>query len=187
MEPFLLHQRLEQHQVVLSFQGTVTPNLSLGALDAIERYTDACKETTWVRRKVFNVLVECLHNLFHHPSPRLESNRGIQLPEKSGILMVRWTESGYEVSVGNYVHAKKAQWLRSRISEINSCSPEMLKKLYRSVLVRDERTEVGGGGLGFIDIVRRSGAPIHFEFHPVDDYHDFFVYTARITRHKPSN
>lgn len=187
MDHFLLHQGLEQHRVVLSFHGTVTPNVSLGVLDAIERYMNARKETTSVSRKVYNVLVECLHNLFHHPTPRPVSTSGMQLPERSSVLMVRLTDSGYEVSTGNYVRIEKAQWLHSRLSEINSCPPEKLKELYRNVLANDERTERGGSGLGFIDIVRKSGGPVEHAIHQVDEHCSFFSFKACIPLRETSN
>jgi len=182
MQSFSFHQHLEQQRVVLCYKGSVTPQLTVGALEAVESYMTSCVEPPRVRRKVYNVLVECLHNLFHHPVPRKRTSCGFPLPDRSSVLTVRVTETGYEVSAGNYVGKDKVEWLRQRIQEINELSADRLRELYRSVLATDERSERGGGGLGFIDMVRKSGNPVQFEFHPVDDDHSFFTFTANITR-----
>jgi len=146
----------------------------------VESYMEARSEPARVRRKVYNVLVECLHNLFHHPTPRAMASSGFPLPERSSVLLVRATEPCYEISAGNYVNTGSVEWLRRRINEINSCPPDRLRELYRTVLANDERTERGGGGLGFIDMVRKSGGPVSFEFHPVDGEWYFFSFTARV-------
>ena len=186
MESFSLHQQLEQHRVVLSYKGSVTPQLTSGALEAVEGYMTSCEEPPRVRRKVYNVLVECLHNLFHHPVPRKHASCGFPLPDRSSVFMVRATEAGYEVSGGNYVVKDKVQQLSQRIQEINGLSADRLRELYRSVLATDERSERGGGGLGFIDMVRKSGNPVRFEFHPVDEHHAFFTFTASVSRNEPA-
>jgi hypothetical protein len=183
MEPFSLHQNLENNSVVLSFKGTVTPNVSSGALESMESYILAQGVDQRTRKKLVNVLVECLHNLFHHPAPRLRSTDGKQLPERSSVLMVRALDSGFEISSGNYVLHQKAEWLRTRIDEINGCDQGRLRELYCSVLSNEERTERGGSGLGLIDMARKSGGPISCSIHMVDDICSFFTFTARIPFH----
>ncbi len=183
MESFHLHQQLENHGVVVSFKGTVTEDLTSGALQAVERYLEERSEATAVRRKVFNVMVECLHNLFHHPAPRRLGLTGRLLPERSSIFFVRLTDSGYEVGAGNYVENRNVALLKNRVKDVSNCSPEQLRHLYRTVMANDERSERGGGGLGLIDIARKSGNPLSCSFHSVDDHCSFFSLTALISKH----
>jgi len=183
MDSFHFHQQLEDYGVVVSFKGTVTEDLTSGALHAVERYLEAASESSAVRKKVFNVMVECLHNLFHHPAPKSLGRTGRLLPERSSVFYVRALDSGYEVCAGNYVANMNLAMLKNRVEDVSSCSPEQLRYLYRTVMANDERSERGGGGLGLIDIARKSGNPLNCSFHPVDDHCSFFSLAALISTH----
>ncbi len=181
MESFGLHQQLEGYGVVLSFKGTVTEQVTSGALDVVERYLEARNEVSTVRKKVFNVMVECLHNLFHHPAPRQLGRSGKLLPERSSIFYVRVLDTGYEIGAGNYVDNTKLPQLRTHVADVSSCAYEQLRRMYRDVMANEERSERGGSGLGLIDIARKSGNPLSCSFHPVDELCSFFSLTAHVS------
>ena len=45
-------------------------------------------------------------------------------------------------------------------------------------------SEKGGGGLGMIDIARKSGQKLDYEFLPIDDVFAFFTLTIKISPQK---
>jgi hypothetical protein len=53
-------------------------------------------------------------------------------------------------------------------------SGDELKDLYKEVLNRDERSGKGGGGLGMIDIARKTGKKLNFDFIRINDKLSFF-------------
>ena len=57
---------MEEENVILSFKGIVTPKLLTSVLHIMEAKMDSLQEAQRTRKKVFNVLVECLQNLYHH-------------------------------------------------------------------------------------------------------------------------
>ncbi|MFN5846664.1 MAG: DUF6272 family protein, partial [Flavobacteriia bacterium] len=61
-----LYRTMEEENVILSFKGIVTAELLTSLLNIMEVKMESMHEEPRVRKKVFNVLVECLQNLYHH-------------------------------------------------------------------------------------------------------------------------
>ena len=61
-------------------------------------------------------------------------------------------------------------------------SKEELKEYYKAVLNNGEMSLKGGGGLGMIDIARKTGEKLNFSFSPVDDTYSFFSLNIKISQ-----
>jgi len=85
------------------------------------------------------------------------------------------------LQIGELPISKK---LRSWLDKINDVagSREELRALYKQVLSNGIFSEKGGGGLGFIDIAKKSGQKLEYDFRPVDDDYSFFVLEISIPR-----
>lgn len=57
---------MERENILLSFKGEVTSELLTSVLSIMESKMDYMEESPKTKKKVFNVLVECLQNLYHH-------------------------------------------------------------------------------------------------------------------------
>ena len=61
-----MYNSMEHNNIMLSFKGTVTSELMTSVLSIMESKMESMEEAPKKKRKVFNVLVECLQNLYHH-------------------------------------------------------------------------------------------------------------------------
>ncbi|MEQ1734263.1 MAG: DUF6272 family protein, partial [Bacteroidia bacterium] len=68
------------------------------------------------------------------------------------------------------------------LDKINAMDKEQLKEFYKEVLAEGGFSEKGGGGLGMIDIARKSGHKLDYTFDPIDDTYSFFNLTIRINQ-----
>jgi hypothetical protein len=59
-------------------------------------------------------------------------------------------------------------------------SKDELKEYYKEILNNDEFSDKGGGGLGMIDIARKSGQKLNFNFIEVDNQYSFFSLSIKI-------
>jgi hypothetical protein len=75
---------------------------------------------------------------------------------------------------------KNVENLKSKLIRINGMTKEELKEYYKEVLNNDEFSSKGGGGLGMIDIARKSGQKLNFQFVPVDNNFTFFSLNIKI-------
>ena len=63
-------------------------------------------------------------------------------------------------------------------------SKDELKTLYKEILNNEEFSEKGGGGLGLIDIARRTGQELGFDFKKIDGDYSFFSLDISIEQQK---
>jgi hypothetical protein len=177
---FEVYEDLDKRNVVLSFKGDLTSNLLTSILHVIEQKLDRYSESTPVKRKVFNVLVECLQNLFLHSNVSEKEEDAYN--HLSVIVMVAKSDNGYNILTGNVIPKENVKLLSERLTEINTLTKEDLKKLYLETLTDGKRTAKGGGGLGFLEIARKSKQKLEFGFVPYNDKTSFFSLNVKITQ-----
>lgn len=176
-EIFDLYDSMERKNIMLSFKGELTTDLLTSILQIVENKLDRFGESAKVKKRMFNILVECLQNLHHHiESPPAES--GDDTP--SVVVMIAKNVTGYSVLTGNFVLANNADTLKQRLEEINSMTKEEVKALYKSVLADGQMSEKGGGGLGMIDIARKSGEKLEYGFVPFGNGSSFFSLNVKV-------
>lgn len=157
--------------VLFEFQGEISSKDITNFLDEIE--VQLSETSPKIKKKIYNVLVECLQNLFHH-SATLPDSIKYKDAAKYGICMISEEEGGYYITTGNFITPKQKNFLQKHLTYINSLNKEELKTFYKEILDNQEFSEKGGGGLGMIDIARKSGSHLDFFFEPYTDGFDFF-------------
>ena len=60
------YNRMEESNIMLSFKGEVTSDLLTSILQIMESKMEVLDEPPKIKKKVYNILVECLQNLYHH-------------------------------------------------------------------------------------------------------------------------
>lgn len=176
-----LYKTMERDHTMLSFKGVITPDLLSSVLQIMESKLNHVEKSNKTKKKVYNVLVECLQNLYHHNEHLDKDEKGINLLfSKSALLMISKDEEHYEVKTGNYILKEKTKELKSKLDDINRLNKEELRSLYKSVLNEGELSEKGTAGLGMIDIARKSGNKLEYNFLPVDKKYDFFCLNVKI-------
>jgi hypothetical protein len=178
-----LYDELERHRVMLSFKGNLTPDLVNALLDAVEHRMNRIESDQRVRKKVFNVVMECLQNLFHHNSQVLKGTPAVtsEKGEPHGVVMIVHLEKGYSIVTGNFMAGGDVERLKSHLDRINAMDAGELREFYRSTLADGEFSPKGGGGLGMIDIARKSGGKLEYGFVPYDEDNSFFSLNVNVS------
>jgi hypothetical protein len=130
-------------------------------------------EHSKLRKKVYNVLVESLQNLYHHVDKVPETYED-QSSDRFGVLAIRKVDRGYKIITGNFVRAENIEKLEERIKRINRSTHEEIKELYKFILNHQKISQKGGGGLGLVDIARKTGNRLEYAFSEYDSNHAFF-------------
>lgn len=174
------YDMMEKGNIMLSFKGEVTSDLLTSILQIMETKMETLDEPPKIKKKVYNILVECLQNLYHHID---EDDKQTVQNEKSALFMIRKNEDGeYSIMTGNYMALENMEIMKSRLDRINSMDKEELKVYYKEVLNNGEMSAKGGGGLGMIDIARKSGKKLEYNFADVDDRFTFFSLNVKIAQ-----
>jgi hypothetical protein len=171
---------MEKDNTMLSFKGVITSDLLTSVLQIMESKLAYVEKSPKTKKKVYNVLVECLQNLYHH-NEEISSSEGLDfLFSKSALLMISKNANHYEVKTGNYVSRTKSKELKQKLDEINAMDKDALRELYKSVLADGELSSKGTAGLGMIDIARKSGNKLEYDFMTIDKDYDFFCLNVKI-------
>jgi hypothetical protein len=159
--------------IILFYKGNVDSDVINNILDTVEDKMMAGNEQSRLRKKVYNVLVESLQNLYHHVD-KVPDDFEDQKADKYGILAVRKVNTGYKIVTGNFVHSENVRKLEDKIKRINRSSHEEIKELYKFILNHQRISAKGGGGLGLIDIARKTGNKLEYSFRKYNETYCFF-------------
>ena len=178
LDLFDFYDKMERNNILLSFKGDITSDLLTSILQIMESKMDNFQEEPKTKKKVYNVLVECLQNLYHHmdEAPVDSGENG-----RSAIFMIGKLDGAYNVITGNYILNENVTGLKSRLDEVNSLTKEELKDYYKQILNNGEMSLKGGGGLGMVDIARKTGQKLHYTFQPINEKVSFFSLNIKVT------
>ena len=162
-----------KNNTILFYKGNVDSDVINHVLDSVEDKMVQGNEQAKLRKKVYNVLVESLQNLYHHVD-KVPDDFEDQSAEKFGVLIVEKVQNGYMIITGNFVHADNIERLEEKIKRINRSSHEEIKELYKFILNHQRISAKGGGGLGLVDIARKTGNKLDYSFERYNDKYSFF-------------
>lgn len=173
---FRLFQGMQKENLGYIYRGLFTQNITDNIISLAETNLEQAKETSKVRKRVFSIMVECLQNITRHQS---DTHIEVETPESSGIFVIQRKTEGYYITTGNVVDKDAVPNLTEQIQKINSLGKDELKEYYKSVLELGDLSPKGGAGLGLIEMARRSGNKLSFDFERLDDqYSYFYLHTA---------
>lgn len=167
---FDLHHLMDPSNVILVYEGKFDQQVTKSVLLMAERNIDSLQEDPTVKRKVFNVIVECLQNIAKH-GERLED---FDLENALPVFMIGREKDHYIISSGNTLLNDQIELLTEKIERINSLDKEGLKQLYKEIMRNNDISEKGGAGLGLVDMARKSGKKLEYDFRKLDKKFSYF-------------
>lgn len=160
-------------KIILLYKGNIDSEVINNVLDTIEGKMVEVNERPRLKKKVYNVLVESLQNLFHHVD-KVPDDFEDQSSEKYGLVVVKKVDEGYRIVTGNFIHNENVAKLEEKIKRINRSSHEEIKELYKFILNHQRISPKGGGGLGLVDIARKTGHKLGYQFKKYSNKYSFF-------------
>lgn len=176
LDIFDIYDKMERNDILLSFKGEISSELLTSILQIMENKMVDMQEEPKMKKKVYNVLVECLQNLYHHLEESNDEEKA-----KSAIFTIGKKGNDYSIITGNYILNENIQSLKKRLDEVNSLNKEQLKEYYKQVLNNGEMSLKGGGGLGMIDIARKTGEKLEYNFLEIDNKVSFFTLNIKVS------
>ena len=162
------HNTLTEQNIYLVFKGDFHQNNILALFDILRKQM----AETVVSIKLKNILIEVLQNIEKHGD-----NIHNITDWKPGIVTIHQTGNTYYLTASNYILNSKIDALKNKLEKVNSLNREELNEYYRqSLLDFDKEVTSKKTGLGYIDIRRRSGNGLVFDFIKIDnEYSIFFI------------
>ncbi|MBE9468300.1 MAG: hypothetical protein IMY72_08275 [Bacteroidetes bacterium] len=167
------YNKMNRGDVLISFKGVITPSIITDILDLFEiKLVNADVEFKIVKR-IYNVLVESLQNLYHH-SDKISGKNSFARDNNYVVFFVTKKNNTFTVSTGNLIKKSKSDHLIKHIEHLNSLTKDEIRTLYKVILNNQNFSEKGGGGLGMIDLVRKTGGKLDYKVYDFSDEFLFF-------------
>jgi hypothetical protein len=168
-----LYKVMFDNKIILIYQGAFDQEMIKSVVSMTEKKLIQDNANENLRKKLFNIMVEGLQNICKH---QLE----IDSFENNPFLVITNNEDYFDVVTGNLIANVKIDIVKERIDYVNSLDKEELKEYYKKARLNSVISDVGGAGLGFIDMVRKSGNPLEYKFYDIDDQHSFFIQKTKV-------
>jgi len=166
----------KSEELLLAYQGKITDSLTNNLLALAENKLAMVEYNSRTKKKVFNILVEVLQNIYHNQNELKDSIDDYQ----EIMIMIVKSPASYEVVSGNYIKQRNIDHLEKRIKEINQLTDDELRAKYRSKLDEGVFSDTGRAGLGIMDMVRKSGQPLEFGFRSINKEYAYFSLQVNI-------
>lgn len=163
---------MSAHNFMLCYKGRLNQNIIKSILAMTEKKMNNSSEDFLFKKKVFNVLVECLQNI---------TNSGISVEGGESLLMIGKAGNDYEIYSGNIIPKSKKTELKRMLNSITSLRMDELRNFYKLLMIKDELFNNNSVEVALIDIAKKSGNRMEFEFKDLDEQTTFFSLKTIIT------
>jgi hypothetical protein len=122
-------------------------------------------------------MIESLQNICKHqpyPDPMIHGARS--------VFMIGHNGQEFLLISGNPIHQERSAELRARIEELNSMDAEQIKEHYRQTRLNNRLSDVSGAGLGFIDMIKRTGNPLIYNIETINEKYDYFTLMVKVSK-----
>lgn len=161
-------KRKSTGSVMIEHVGGFTSEYIDSVLPAVEQVLNRFVDQENIRKKAFHIFVECIQNLYHHieSNPSLIEEYG---DDKLGAIVLTTDGSSCRVTTGNFIPREKKAILENRIDRLNAMDASEIKQLYRDTINNQDFSSKGGAGIGMIDMARKTGNKLLYDFYDVKD------------------
>jgi len=156
--------------------GHISPEIGKEVLEFTEtKLTEEDVEMT-LRRRVFSILVELLDNVGRY-SPGREAEMNYGMP----VSMIKLMNKTYSITTGNLIEHTRISHLKEKIDIINKYDKLGLKDLFVHSLSGQTIKSDSTGNMGLIDMARKSGSQLVYQFEKVNELYSYYIVTVNIT------
>lgn len=123
------------------------------------------------RKKIFQVGVELLENLYRHTAVSVDEQSELY----SQGFIVGQAQDRWFIATGNLIASPQVNAVKEHLEKINACDGDALRQQYMDRMSAAQFSEKGGAGLGLMDIRIKASDALEFQFLPVNDETQYFV------------
>lgn len=168
MDVYNLFRILEKDDFSLFYLGEFDDNLTYNLISAQDKNNDQKDR----KKRLAFLIAECFQNIIRH-SEGLEK----LMPRK--MFMIRSHDSVQEIASVNPVNNKNIKELEDSLLSLQNLTQDELTAVYFQALGTNQLSGKGGGGLGLIEMARKSNFPPRFDFFGInEEFSNFFFQIA---------
>ena len=170
-----LERIMAENNIYLIWSGHITPDVGKEVLSFTETKLTEEDIKSNLKRRVFSILVEIIENVAKF-SPGREPEEKYGMP----IAMIRFENNTYLMSTGNLIPNDKVDHLKEKLDIINQSDKTGLNELFKKSLSRQDGNSESTGNMGLIEMARKSGSKLNYQFDRINDMYSYFTLEVRV-------
>lgn len=168
---------LSQDDLIFAYTGSVSDSITHKIIELTQYNIDSAGNFVRLKNKISFLMAECYQNVARHGKYTVESDN---LYEHHGAFYVRSIGDTFNIASANTVNRDSIPTIKEKLDKVNSLSSDELRLLQKEVLAKGKLSDRGGAGLGIIEMARRTGQKISYEFEALDDNVSLFFIQLNI-------
>jgi hypothetical protein len=161
-----------KERLLFVYRGVVTNENSVPLLMLLEKEMVNSEFGFVGRKRLFMFVLESLQNVSKHSNKSHHANMSLVVYSKTG--------SGYTVSTGNVLPSSGIAELKDKLEEINNIETKEIRNVYRQMLNTSELSEKGGAGLGLIEMAKKAGNKLDYDFIDLNNGYSYFILSKTV-------
>jgi hypothetical protein len=167
-----IREKMMKEHLMFVYRGVVTNENSSSLLMLLEKEMENSEFGFVGRKRLFMFVLESLQNVSRHSDHNQYSEMSLVVYSKTG--------SGYTVTTGNVIESDKIDGLKAKLDEINNLDSGEIRSVYRQMLSTAEFSSKGGAGLGLIEMAKKTGNKLDYDFITIDDRFSYFILSKTV-------
>jgi len=167
-----IRDKMMKERLMFVYRGVVTRDNSVPLLMLLEKEMENSEFGFVGRKRLFMFVLESLQNVSRH------SNRS----QHAGMSLVVYSKvsGGYTVTTANVISSSNIEDLKRRLDEINNLETGEIRSIYRQMLSNSEFSSKGGAGLGLIEMAKKTGNKLDYDFVSLDKENSYFILSKTV-------
>lgn len=161
-----------EDNLMFVYRGIVTNENSEALLMLLEKEMEQSEFGFMGRKRLFMFVLESLQNVSRHSTREKHGEMSLVIYSK--------LEQGYTVTTANVINSKDAPPLKEQLDLLNSLDASGIRDLYRERLSTTRLSDKGGAGLGLIEMAKKTGNKLDYDFINIDKDHKYFVLSKTV-------
>jgi hypothetical protein len=170
-----LERLMAENNIFFIWSAHISTNVEKEVLTFTETKLDEEEIEMNIRRRVFSILVEILENVARY-SPGKEPEIKYGMP----VAMIRFENDVYSITTGNLIQNEKVVDLKEKLDNVNKYDKTGLKELFRNSLSGQDIRSESTGNMGLIDMARKSGSRLVYQFEQVNELYSYYTLTVKV-------
>jgi hypothetical protein len=167
-----IRDKMMKEHLMFAYRGVVTNENSIPLLMLLEKEMESSEFGFVGRKRLFLFVLESLQNVSRHTSGDQHADMSLVVYSKN--------DKGYTVTTGNVVPADGSNVLKERLDQINSLEANQIREVYRQMLSVAEFSNKGGAGLGLIEMAKKTGNKLDYDFVTLDENYSYFILSKTV-------
>lgn len=170
-----LERLMAKNSIYLIWSGHITPDVGKEVITFTETKLAEDDIESNLRKRVFSILIEIIENVARY-SPGYEAEKKFGMP----IAMIRLKNNTYYLSTGNLIPNDKVDHLKELLDTINRYDKKGLTDLFKKSLSGQTADSESTGNMGLIDMARKSGNKLVYQFDKLNDLYSFYILNVKV-------